>query len=176
MAPPFVLDVEPAFFDVDIGRAVLAHGAQLDDMAIGRVLHDRPDQVHGRIEIVVEREAGLTVANHGVGRRRLFRIVNHRIRPEIQEDPFQRAVVGHIADFHADLMAAQRVEGCHPIVQIRRGNEGFRLGLLRNCAAQVVVDDIDVMTFGGKVHGRRPAQVAVPAQNQDSHTTHSSMR
>ncbi len=56
-----------AFFDVDVGRAVLAHGAQLDQVAI------RPELLQGEEE--VQR------ADHVVdlGEHRVF-AVDHRVR------------------------------------------------------------------------------------------------
>ena len=55
VAAALVFDVDPAFLDVDVRRAVFAHGAELDDVALRRELHHCPDDVEGRIEIVSER-------------------------------------------------------------------------------------------------------------------------
>src|SRR5512139_4349234 len=45
VAPPLVVNFQPAFFDVDVGRSIFTHGAELDDMATRGVFHNRPNEV-----------------------------------------------------------------------------------------------------------------------------------
>src|SRR5680860_942795 len=44
IAPPLVVDLDKALFDVDIGRSVLAHGPELDEVRVrGEVTHAEED-------------------------------------------------------------------------------------------------------------------------------------
>src|SRR5690606_37593892 len=47
-----VLDLEPAFLDVDVRGAVLAHGAQLDDVGVTREIAHGEHQVVGYAQVV----------------------------------------------------------------------------------------------------------------------------
>ncbi len=64
--PPFVLNLQPTFLDVDVGRPILAHGAQLDNMGITRIVPNRPEQVIGYPKIVYKRDIGVLVVHQGV--------------------------------------------------------------------------------------------------------------
>lgn len=45
-------DLDPPFLDIDVGRAVFAHGPQLDDMGLGREFPDGVNQIGGHTYLV----------------------------------------------------------------------------------------------------------------------------
>ena len=75
-----VLDLEPAFLDIDVRRAVLAHRAQLDQVDFGVDLGDREQQVQVADHIVLLRVHGMRPVDHGIRRGPLFGKVHHRVR------------------------------------------------------------------------------------------------
>ena len=67
-----MLDGDVALFDVDVGRAVLAHGAQLDQVAVGGELADGEEHVEGADDVVDLGEDGVLAVDHRVGRGALL--------------------------------------------------------------------------------------------------------
>ena len=72
ITPPVVLDLDEAFLDVDVGRPVLAHGAQLHQVRLGRRLPHREEQVQGPHDVVDLRLRRVHGADHRVRRRPLL--------------------------------------------------------------------------------------------------------
>src|SRR5487761_1815889 len=75
-----VLDVDEPLLDVDVGGPVLAHGAQLDDVAVGGQVADGEEQVEGADHVVDLGLDGTAAADHRVGGGALLGEVDHRIR------------------------------------------------------------------------------------------------
>ena len=67
-----VLDGDVAFFDIDIGRAVFAHGAELDQVAIGLKLAQCEEQIQRAHDVVHLREHRMFAVDHGIGSGALF--------------------------------------------------------------------------------------------------------
>ena len=70
--PSLMLNLQPTFLDVDIGRSVFAHGSDMDDMRGGSVVFHREHQVIGDGQVVDQGEVRVFLAEHGVGCGRLF--------------------------------------------------------------------------------------------------------
>src|SRR6185312_17541097 len=66
---PLVRDLDPALLDVYVGRAVFAHAAELDDVALRRRALHRPDQLERGADIVAQGQPRLVVPAHRIGRR-----------------------------------------------------------------------------------------------------------
>ena len=64
---PVVRDGEKPFLDVDVGRAVLAHGAQFDEVGGGGEFLDGEQDVERADHVVVLRVDGARAVDHGVG-------------------------------------------------------------------------------------------------------------
>lgn len=77
--PALVRAPEPALLDVDLRRAVLAHGPQLGYVALWGVTHNRPDEIKGYLKVVVQGQPSLVVPPHGIRHGRLLRVVDHCI-------------------------------------------------------------------------------------------------
>ena len=87
-----VLDGDVAFFDVDIGRAVFAHGAELDQVAIGMEFAQREKEIQRADDVVDLGENGVLAVNHGVGGRALFGEMDHGLGLEILDDSCEEFV------------------------------------------------------------------------------------
>ncbi len=72
VAAAIVLDLDVAFFDVDVGRAVFAHGTQLDQVAVGLDLAQGEEQVERADDVVDLGEGRMLAVDHGVRRRTLL--------------------------------------------------------------------------------------------------------
>ena len=66
-------DGEEAFLDVDIGRSILAHGAQLDEVRLRCVIAQGKEQVEGADHIVDLGHGGVGEVDHGERCAPLFR-------------------------------------------------------------------------------------------------------
>ena len=75
-----MLDGDVAFFDIDIGSAVLAHRPQLHQVAVGPELPQREQQVQRSDHVVDLREDRVLAVDHGIRRGALFGEVHHRVR------------------------------------------------------------------------------------------------
>ena len=73
------MDLDVALFDVDVGRAVLAHRAELDDVAVGHVLAHGEHQVERADHVGLLREDGVMARLHRERRRRLLGVVDHHV-------------------------------------------------------------------------------------------------
>ena len=168
---PLVLDLDPALLNVDVRRAVLAHGAELDDVAVGGVVHDTPDGVEGRIEVVAQRQASGRLRTHRIGGRRLLGIVHDGFRLHRREDFVHGAGIGAVGDHDPHRLAGAFLKDARPLLQGRRREQRPGIRFHRHGAPQVVVDDRHIMAEAGKHHGRGPAEIAIASQNEDTHET-----
>ena len=66
-------------------------------------------------------------------------------------------------------LAAHLAPCTHPVVQRLDGNQAARSELFVILTAHGVVDDTDVVTLARQVDRRRPAEVAVAAEDENTH-------
>jgi hypothetical protein len=164
-----VLDLDVALFDVDVRRAVLAHRAQLDQVGVrGEFVH-RPQQLERADHVALLRDDAVVDVLHRPRRARLLAVVDDRLRPELAHHIGDERVLGDVADVLLDGLARHLFPGVDPLVE--RGDRGQRVGarLLVPAAPGEVVDHRDLVPLAGKSHRCRPTQVAVTAENQNSH-------
>src|SRR5438067_4268507 len=165
-----VMDLDVALFDVDVGRAVLAHRAELDDVAVGHVLADREHQVEGADHVRLLREHRVLARLHRERRGRLLRVVDHHIGQHLGHNAVEEVALVHVADVRLDPPARVLLPRRDTLLEGRDRSQRIR-GLLKvPIAAREVVDKGNLMSAGGKTKGGRPAEIAVPAQNQDLHS------
>jgi len=171
IAPALVLDVDPPFLDVDVRRPVLSHRAQLHDVRMRNALNHGPDHVEGGADVVVKRESRLLVSHHRVRRRWLLGVMDDGLGLEFAERTIHERTIGTVADLDLQGPTGDRGERLRPDGQIGRGDERLGSRLTRQPTAEVVVDDHDVIAESGEAHGRRPAEIAVTAKNQNPHAS-----
>ena len=92
-----VLDGDVALFDIDVRRAVFAHGAEFDQMAIGLIFAESEEQIERADDIVDLGEDGVLAVDHRVGSRALLGKMNDRLGLEFLDHGGEEFVVGHIA-------------------------------------------------------------------------------
>jgi len=93
-----VFDGDVAFFDVNVGRAVLAHGAEFDEVAIGLEFAQSEKKIQRADNVVDLGEDGVAAVNHGVGSRALFREMDDGFRLEIFDHIAEEFVVSDVAN------------------------------------------------------------------------------
>ena len=164
-----VRDVDPAFLNVDVWCAVLAHSAELDDVAIGRVLQAGPDRVERSFEVVAQRAPGRIEPHHRVGCRRLFRVVYRHIRPDVGEQLEHHAAVGAVADYGPDFPPGHLAKDSRPVGQVGAMDQRFRASLQGHLAPKVIVDCPNLVSLCSKPHCCRPAKIAVTAKHDNTH-------
>ena len=167
---PVMLDLQPAFLDIDIRRAVFAHGAQLDQMGIGAMGLHGEHQIQIADDIVLLGHDRRRAVLHGIRRRGLFGVMHDGVRLGLAQQIINKAVISQIADFHADrLTSLHFVPVLDPVMQ--GGNRQQRLDPVFKLplALGEVVRDPDRVANGGEMHCGGPAKITVAAQNKDFH-------
>ena len=106
---------------------------------------------------------------HRIGRRWLFRVVNNCVGPSLLEEAVDKSVIGEVADPKFDFLWRQFTPPLHPRVQRRDRSERFDALFKFPTALRKIVCDPHLVTGCRKMHGRRPAQIAIATQYQDSH-------
>ena len=165
--PALVVDGQVALFDVDVGRAVLAHRAELDEVGLGRAVADREQDVEVADDVVRLGVGRVPDVDHRVGRRRLLAVVDDRVGPEAVDDRLDEGVVGQVADEELDLVLGDLAPGADPLVEGRDREERPDAELELPLALGEVVDDGDPMAGPREGHRGRPAEVAVAAEHED---------
>ena len=81
-----MLDGDVAFLNIDIGCAVFAHGAKLDEVTIGLKLAQREQQIERPHDIVHLSENRMFAVDHGIGGGALFGKMDDCVRFKVLHD------------------------------------------------------------------------------------------
>ena len=131
---------------------------------------DREDHVQRIHHVVRLREDGVLPVLHGVGRRRHLAVVHDGLRSELAEHALGDRPVAEIPLGVADVLAGDLPPRGDPLRQPGEDRrERIRAGLDVRAAAQVVVDDVDLVAAVREPHRGGPPEVAVAAEDQDAH-------
>ena len=169
VGPATVGDLDEALFDVDVGRPVLAHGAQLDQVDRGVHLGDGVEEVERPHHVVHLGVDGVLLVDHRVGGGALLGEVHHRVGCELPQDPGREPGVSQVTDEGLHGQARDLAPDPHPVLEARDGDQRVDPHLQVVAPAGEVVDDADVVAPAREVQRRGPAQVTIAPQNQDPH-------
>ncbi len=165
VAPSVVLDLEVALFDVDVGGAVLPHRAQLQEMRAGHDVAYRPQHIERADDVVGLCEDGVLTVDHGVRRRSNLAVVHDRLGLERPHRVLELFVFGDICVERHDLAPGHFTPGSDALVERHDRGEALGAALFVFLATKKVVDDRDLMVAGREMHGCRPSQIAVTAED-----------
>src|SRR5262245_43047630 len=167
---PLVVDLDEPLFDVDVGRTVLAHGAELHEMAVGMGFLQREEDVQRSHDVVHLGEHRVLTIDHRIGCRTLFGVMDHGVGLEGGNRLGSRRVVGEIRDHDRDGLAGQLVPDRDALME--RADVGQRLDaeLVVPQPAGEVVEYPDVVPARGEMEHRWPSAVAIAAEYQ--YTSH----
>ena len=162
-----VLDCDVSLLDVDVRGAVFAHGAELDEVALGGELLDGVAHVDGAHDVVGLGEHRAGAVHHRVRRRALLSEVNARGGIKSGERGGEELVVADVAHEELDALAGDFLPGADALVDALDRGEGVESELIVEGAAAHVVDDGNLVPAVGEVEGGGPAAVAVTAEDHD---------
>ena len=140
-AAPVVLDVDVALFDVDVGRAVLAHRPELHEVGVRDVVAHREQEVQVADHVGLLGLDGGLEALHRVRRRGLLAVVDDRLGLEAGDDALEERGVLDRALVHRDLLAGDLLPGGDPLIQRQDRRQGVGALGFDPAATRVVVDD-----------------------------------
>ena len=166
-----VLDLDPAFLDIDIWGAVFAHGAELDDMTVWLVAQNHPNQIEGDAEIVAQGQLRLVKPPHRIRRRGLLRVMHDDVGQKTGKKRIQEHHVGAVADRGFDSTTLSGAENVCARLQVGSLDQRLGTGAARNHSPQIIVYHDHIVPGRREMHGRGPAQVAVAAENHHAHRT-----
>src|ERR671917_689498 len=164
-----MLDLDVALFDVYVGRAVLAHRAELDEMALRRELVDREEHVEGAYHVVVLRVDRVPPVDHRVGRRTLLGVVHDGIRLVALHDIGDELPVQEVAVLKGHRLPAHLLPHPDPLLGVGDRREALRPELVVYRPADEIVHDDDLVARLGEMQRGRPAAVAVTPEYQNLH-------
>ena len=164
-----VVDLDEAFLDVDVGRPVLAHRAELHEVAVRHAVAHREQQVEVADHVGVLRLDRVPAGDHRVGRRGLLAVVDDGLGQGLGDHAVEELAVLDVADERHDVAARNLAPRLDPLRQ--RADRRERVGrlLVVPAAPREVVDDEDLVTARREAHRGRPAEVSVTAQDEDPH-------
>ena len=142
-----VLDSNVAFFDVDVGRAVFAQGAEFDQMAIREEFPHGKKDIQRAYDIVHLRKHGVFAIDHRIGRRALLGEVHDGFRFARPKRGRQKIVIGDVADKHIDILTGQVLPHAHTVAQRTNGRERLRAEFMIPQAPHIIVDDSNGVAF-----------------------------
>ena len=116
------------------------------------------------------REHGAGAVYHGVRRGALLTEVNARRRRKLFERGAQEFVVADVADEEVDVAAADFLPLAHALVDTLNRRQRVETELVVHRTTAQVVDDGDRVAALGQVQRRRPAAVAVAADDHNALT------
>ena len=164
-----VRNLDKALFDIDIGRSVLAHRAELDQVALRHVLANGVNGVERADEIVDLGEHGMAPIDHRKWRAALLAVVDDCVGLEIANDGADERVVGQIADRGLDSLAGRFAPRRDPVLQRANRNQALGSAFEVPLTAAEVVHDAYLVAALRQVHRLRPSEVAVPASYNHPH-------
>ena len=165
----FVVDFDEALLNVDVGRAIFPHGAELHDVALQLQLFYGPQQVQGSGNVVDLGEDGPVVVNHGIRSGWLLAIVNNRLRLKGVEHAFDDSIVAQVADKQFQLSPLDRSPHLDPVVKGLNGYQGLGVEFEFPSSFSEVVEHRHFVTGLRQVQRSGPAEITVSAQYQDIH-------
>ena len=92
-----VLDGDIAFFDIDIRRAVFAHGSQFDQVALRPRFAQSKQQVERADYVVDLGEDGVVAVDHRIRGGTLLGEMHHRVRLNLIDGRGEKLEIGNIA-------------------------------------------------------------------------------
>ena len=160
-------DLDEALFDVDVGGAVLPHGAELHQVDVGVALGDGVHEVQVAHHVVDLGVDGVGPVDHGVGGRALLGEVHHGVGLEAVEQGLDEAVVGEVPHEGVDLQPRHLAPAPHPVLEMGDGDEAVHPHLEVVLPTAEVVDHTHVVAPARQMQRRRPTQVPVAPQHED---------
>ncbi len=156
-----VIDADVAFFDVDVGRAVFAHGAQLHQMAVGLELAQREEQVQRPDQVVDLGEGGVLAVDHGIRRRPLLGEMDDGVGLEVANVGRKESEVGHVAHKKVDDVAGKIFPDLQTIAQRANGRQGLDAEITVPLPADKAVHNGDLMSLLGQIQSGCPPAITI---------------
>ena len=164
-----MFDGDVAFFDVDVGRAIFAHGPQLDEMTIRRKLTDGKQDVQSPYNVIDLGENSMLAVNHRIGSGALLREMNYRIRFEGFERRSQKIVIGNVADEQLDGLTRNVLPDPDAVRQRTNRSQRLRAKFMVPEPPQKVIKDGDRMAPLRQIESCGPTAIAVPTEHSNLH-------
>src|SRR5215213_180820 len=168
-----VLYLDVALFDVYVGLAVLAHRAELHQVAVWHVLVYGEEHVQVADNVVVLGVDGMPPVDHGVGSGPLLGEVHDGLGLVALHDLGDELPVKQVAELEPYDLRARLAPGPDPVLYLRDGGQARGAELVVDGPPDAVVHDDDLVADVRKMQGGRPATIPVAAENQYLHYSRS---
>ena len=172
VGPALVGDLDEALFDVDVGRSVLAHRAQLDQMDRRVALGDGVEEVEGADHVVHLGVDGVLAVDHGVRRRPLLGEMHDGFGLEARQRVVDEDGIGQVTDEGLQPESRHLFPDPHPVLELGDGDEAVHTHLVVVLTTNEIVDHTDVMSTTRQVQRRRPSQIPVTTEHEDPQPCH----
>src|SRR6266567_7897499 len=147
----FMMDLDKALFNIDIGCAIFAHGTQFHQMTVRRKFLHGVQDVKRANDIVCLCENSVPTVNHRVRGGTLFGKVDYSLRLKRLKDCGNCLIVHCIANIELDLSSGNFFPRLDAFMKGGDGNQTIEAAFKIEVPAHKVVEDSDIMSFTGKV-------------------------
>src|ERR1044072_4565638 len=165
VAAALVLDPDIALLDIDVGLAVLAHRAELHQVALGDMVANREEQIEVADHVAVLGLDRLLPGGHRVGRRSLLPVVDNDLGPHLRNNAVAAPALLDRPDEALDLVAAQLPPGAESLLERAERGQRVAAHALHPAAADEIVDDGYLVTAGREAQGGGPTEVTVAPED-----------
>ena len=142
-----VLDGDVALFDVDVGSPVFAHGAQLDEVAIGAQFANGEEHVHGAHHVIHLGEDRVFAVDHRIRRGTLLGEMDDGVRLKCFYGGFEKIVIGNVADKELDGFSCAFLPDAQPVGERTNRSESLRAELVIPLAPDKIINYRYLMTL-----------------------------
>src|SRR5215210_2519507 len=160
-----VLYLDVALFDVYVGLAVLAHRAELHQVAVGHVLVYGEEHVQVADNVVVLGVDGMAPVDHRVGRRPLLGEVHDGLGMVALHDVGDELPVQEVAELEPEGLPANLAPRPNPVLYVRDRGQTRGAELVVDGPPDAVVHDHDLVADVGKVQRGRPVTKPATTEN-----------
>src|SRR5205823_5788021 len=160
-------DGEEALLDIDIGRSVLTHGAELDEVRLWCVIAQGKEKVERADDIVDLGHGGVREVDHGEGSAALLGKMDQGLRLDLLHQLGDGASIAQVHRSPPDGPASQSLPEGDPLGHALDRDQALGAAFAIPAPADQAVDSDDVMAGLREVKRRRPAEVTVNPQHYD---------
>ncbi len=164
-----VLHRQKALFDIDIGRTILPHGAQFDQVAIGTELPHGEQKIERADYIIYLSKDRVLAVDHRIGSGALFRKMDHGVRRVSAHQRRHEIVVGDISGKKLDGLPGQLPPGPKSFGHRPDRRQSLHAQFIIPLAPRKVIGNYNLVSLSGKIKGRSPSAVTVSAQHTELH-------
>ncbi len=136
-----MLDGDVALLNINIGRAVFTHRAQLDQVTLRLEFLEREEHVEGADNVVHLREDGVFPVDHRVGSGALLGKMDDSVGLKHLDGRREKIVIGHVAGERFDDVPGEFLPDPQPVREGTNRRQGLHAEFVIPLPARKIVEN-----------------------------------